>query len=269
MVEMSRSNRQKSMLPCSPVAIFGAGLIVAQLVIFNIGVNFFHNSNDSSIDPQYHGGLPTSMHGHHQIKKRAKPINRVVSDPQADGTFNGYPIYFREKTGVYTSPHCVGENYQEDQSWMRRSCKFNFVCFDVTTKDFVVVQSQKEEKIYSHLEKRPFVDVSQSYLKRSNNHSNTVSLGGINLKWGMKESGIPRLEWFPEIRTLDPDQSLSFYELSPNVVMVPFHSMNGGNPGHLVWDDFLPTYTLLTMYQLEAESDLLMMRYVLKDGRGL
>jgi hypothetical protein len=48
--------------------------------------------------------------------------------------------------------------------------------------------------------------------------------------------------------------------------MVPFHSMNAANPGHLVWDDFLPIYTLLTMFQLEKGTDLLMMRYILKDG---
>ena len=85
----------------------------------------------------------------------------------------------------------------------------------------------------------------------------------------MKENGVPRLEWFPEIRMLDEGSTLSFYELPPTVAMVPFHSMNGENPGHLVWDDFLPIFTLLTMFQMEEDSDLLMMRYILKDGRGL
>ncbi|KAL3940584.1 MAG: hypothetical protein SGBAC_004914 [Bacillariaceae sp.] len=153
---------------------------------------------------------------------------------------------------------------------MYRSCKFNLLCFDTTTKDYVVFQSPEEEALYSHLEKRPFIDVSQSYLKQSLNHSNTVSLGGINLKWGNKEDGYPRLEWFPEIRTIDADISTAYYELPSNITLIPFHSMNGANPGHLVWDDFLPIYTLLTMFQLESKSELLMMRYVLKgEERGL
>jgi hypothetical protein len=102
------------------------------------------------------------------------------------------------------------------------------------------------------------------------NRSNTVSLGGINQKWTMKSNGVPRLEWFPQINVSSADTVLSYYELPPQVVLIPFHSLNGANPGHLLWDDFLPAYTLLTMFQLEEESDLLLMRYVLKDEeRGL
>ena len=92
---------------------------------------------------------------------------------------------------------------------------------------------------------------------------------GINTKWGEKDDGLGRLEWFPEIRIADPAKELSFYELPPEVVMVPFHSLNGANPGHLVWDDFLPIYTLMTMFQIEQDGELLMMRYVLKGERGL
>ena len=43
------------------------------------------------------------------------------------------------------------------------------------------------------------------------------------------------------------------------------------NPGHLVWDDFLPIYTLLTMFQLDtADREAFLLRYTLSDGeRGL
>jgi hypothetical protein len=52
-------------------------------------------------------------------------------------------------------------------------------------------------------------------------------------------------------------------------VLIPFHSLNGANPGHLIWDDFLPIYTLLDMFQL-TDRALLLMRYVLTNGpRGL
>eukprot|EP00934_Nitzschia_sp_Nitz4_P000489 Nitzschia sp. Nitz4//scaffold131_size63436//59797//60909//NITZ4_006286-RA/size63436-processed-gene-0.109-mRNA-1//1//CDS//3329535301//489//frame0 len=99
-----------------------------------------------------------------------------------------------------------------------------------------------------------------------------MSLGGINLKWGNGKDGIDRLIWTPKIVSSDDytaDSPLTFYELPSSVVLAPFHSMNGANPGHLVWDDFLPIYTLLTMFQLDEQSDLLFMRYILKDGRGL
>jgi Glycosyltransferase 61 len=257
--------------PTSPVVIFSIGLVVAQLVMFNVGVTVFH---DTGNNPTVSLRLPQRKlldgDGPH-LQRNQNNQGFPIEGAAADGTFNGYPIYFRTKDAVETVPHCVGENYQEGVSWMHRSCEFNFFCFDTETKDYVVFQSPEEERIYPHVDKRPFLDVSQSYLNQSKNRPNTVSLGGINLKWSMDEhTGIPRLEWFPEVRTAHPAESVSFYELPPSVVMIPFHSMNGANPGHLVWDDFLPIFTLLTMFQLEESADLLMMRYILKDKvRGL
>ena len=116
-----------------------------------------------------------------------------------------------------------------------------------------------------------------------------------------KENGIPRIEWSPKvivvdgnngntIKTLtddDDDDSFSsssykipskFYMLPSNVVLIPFHSINGENPGHLVWDDFLPIYNLLHLFELNGNSnnnnnnmEPLMLRYVLDSGkvRGL
>jgi hypothetical protein len=99
----------------------------------------------------------------------------------------------------------------------------------------------------------------------------TVSLGGINQKWG--ETGIQRLEWFPVIIDLTATMSppyLIYYALPPSVVLLPYHSLNGANPGHAVWDDFMSLYTLMDMFDLLHLQPLLM-RYVLDDGqeRGL
>jgi hypothetical protein len=236
-----------------PIAIFAIGLLISQLVIFNIGVVYFQNDN-------YNDSANTK-----QLPQRIEDIK------PADGSFNGYPIWFRkdQKDDIETFSHCVGENYQEETSWQKKSCEFsNLFCFDTAKKDYVVFDLDKNEDMYDHAEKQPFIDISQSFLKKSQSKVNSVSLGGINLKWS---EGINRLKWFPEIRIIKPNESLSYYELPSNVVMVPFHSMNGANPGHLVWDDFLPIYTLLSMYQLKNKSmDLMMMRYVLKDeDRGL
>lgn len=270
MVDRTLRSKQKGKSQCSPFAVVGFVLVVTQLLIFHVGIHFFHGSH--LLQPQQIEKHPP-IHGFQQnFRKRKQPRKQrkpVVDDPNADGTFNGYPIYFKEKTNIQTLPHCVGENYATQNSWMQRSCKFNFFCFDVSKKDFVVFRSPEEAEIFSQLPEWLNVDVSQSYLKQSNNLSNTVSLGGVNLKWGFKSDGIPRLEWFPEIRTIDPGTKLSYYEFASNVTMVPFHSMNGANPGHLVWDDFLPIYTLMTMFQLEEKSELLMLRYVLKGDRGL
>jgi len=186
----------------------------------------------------------------------------------ADGSFSGHPIYFRkDQTGIETLSHCIGENYQDETSWQKRSCEFsNHFCFDTATKDYVVFDRIENKNMYETAETLPFLDISQSYLKKSWSKVNSMAIGGINVKWG---SEISRLEWFPEIRYIDAEQTLSYYELPSNVVLIPFHSMNGANPGHLVWDDFLPVYNLLSMFQLTNKSkNLLMMRYILKQQQG-
>jgi hypothetical protein len=257
----------------------GGGLVLTQFLIFSFGINFFHTN--------YLIPSEQSQHNQHPVQDFQRRFRKISSQrpkfksrqtsydtTNADGTFNGYPMYYKEIQEAHTVPHCVGENYFDDTAWKQRSCRFSFFCFDTSEKEYVVFQSPDEAHLYDHLASRQFIDVSQSYLKQSKNQSNTVSLGGINLKWGPLKDGIGRLEWFPIIHTLDPSETTAYYELPPNVTMVPFHSMNGANPGHLVWDDFLPIYTLLTMFQLESTSDLMMMRYVLKgeadkDNRGL
>jgi hypothetical protein len=242
------------------MVVFVSALLLAQLIIFNLGIRFV-----GSVEK------PVNVEPLHDFKRSTrKPLGtRPEVDPTADGTFNGYPIHLRETTEPQTLPHCVGEDYQTGRSWKQKSCKFEFFCFDTSVKEFVVYQPPSEDHINQLLASKPFIDISQSYLQAGPNRTNAMSLGGINIKWGDKPNGIQRLEWFPEVRRLPAVGSLSYYELPSSVVMVPFHSMNGANPGHLVWDDFLPVYTLLTMFQLEKDSELMMMRYVLKDGRGL
>jgi len=243
------------------IAIAAICLLISQLVILNVVVIVFQakaNTDDSSSP---NGNiLPQNSRPAYLYSKKDLDA--------ADGVFNGYPVYFqKDKANVETLSHCVGENYQDETSWQKRSCEFSdFFCFDTVTKDYVVFDRADNENMYKHAESQKFIDISQSFLKKKESKANTMSIGGINLKWA---DDISRLEWFPEIRILKEGESLSYYELPQNVVMIPFHSMNGGNPGHLVWDDFLPIYNLLKMYQLMDESkELMLMRYILKDPEG-
>jgi len=83
-----------------------------------------------------------------------------------------------------------------------------------------------------------------------------VSIGSVNGKWGLID--IQKLKWFPEVRwgpipgtakdTTNSNSDYEVYMLPPSVTMIPFHSLSAENPGHLVWDDFLPMYTLLDMF---------------------
>lgn len=189
---------------------------------------------------------------------------RPADDRTPDGTFNGAPIYLMSHNNVRSNVHCVGENYKPD-AWMQRSCQYSFMCLDTETKEFRTFQSSEEALLSEYLTQRQYMHSSSTMLRHAN-ESLTVSLGGINQKWG---KDIPRIEWAPTIVPVTAATELNYYMLPDDVVLIPFHSLNGANPGHLIWDDFLPIYTLLTMFQL-TERPLLLMRYVLTNGpRGL
>ena len=190
--------------------------------------------------------------------------SRPVDERDSDGTFNGAPLYLQSHVNIRSNVHCVGENYMLD-SWKQRSCQYSFLCLDTETKTYQTFQSSDEVRLSEYLTQRRYMHSSSTML-RNPNASTTVSLGGINQKWG---KDMDRLEWAPEIVPINATTELTYYMLPDDVVLIPFHSLNGANPGHLIWDDFLPIYTLLTMFQLSDRS-LLLMRYVLTNGpRGL
>ena len=193
--------------------------------------------------------------GHH-IQPSKDPI---------DGYFNGAPVTLRSVNNPHSAAHCIGDNYQTD-AWLGRSCQFSFLCFNTTSYSYVVFQSTAEAKLRQFLDTNPFMRVT-STLTDAKNEYPTVSLGGINIKWGKR--GFQRLEWFPTVQR--NVSHLTYYELPPSVVMVPFHSMNGANPGHLVWDDFMSIYNLLHMFDLLTtghRAELLLMRYILPIQQG-
>lgn len=144
-------------LSCSPFVIIGTVLVLTQLLIFAIVINFFHTKyleatqTSQNFAAAHIDGFKNDPRIPKPVKQKSRPQRTI--DPNADGTFNGYSIYYREKKGLHTLPHCVGENYVDGVSWMYRSCKFNLFCFDTSTKDYVVFQSPEEEALYSHLEK--------------------------------------------------------------------------------------------------------------------
>mmetsp|Transcript_13016 Transcript_13016/g.26604 ORF Transcript_13016/g.26604 Transcript_13016/m.26604 type:complete len:155 (-) Transcript_13016:103-567(-) len=54
----------------------------------------------------------------------------------------------------------------------------------------------------------------------------------------------------------DNDNVIDLYTLPSSVVLFPFHSLSASNPGHLVWDDFLPMYTLLNIFgMMDVDTD--------------
>ena len=257
--------RTQFALPSSHRTLVTIGLVLmgVQLILLKVGIRLYQN--------EHHQQQPTISLQQRPPNKKEKRI--------PDATFQGYPVYYHEldansKDSFSSLVHCVGENYQRWTSWKHRSCYFQLFCLDLSTKEFLVWD--KRQPIMPHLTKRTFLDVSQTFMRPALKTMSTVSLGGINNKWG--KDGVARLEWFPTIRILDEQTKppSSFYTLPSNVVLIPFHSLAGSNPGHFVWDDLLSIYNLLDIFQLISDTNIdpssnyepLLIRYVL-DGSGL
>ena len=96
----------------------------------------------------------------------------------------------------------------------------------------------------------------------------SLSIGGINPRWTWgkgekKEGNIWAMEWWPKVVTLngdrgkDDDDLKSIFRLisdndsdsTTNPVLMLYHAFAPINVGHLVWDDFLPLYTLKSLFE--------------------
>jgi hypothetical protein len=213
---------------------------------------------------------------------------------EPDGIFNNFPIYLRNSS-KHSLVQCVGDNFQDKTAWIHRSCHYQHLCFDTVEQDFVIYQSGADRQLEEAFDReartrharqqekhRTFARrvLSRMWLwfrrgppddqELSQHHDDFVShqhvaIGGINSKWSWTADGVPRLKWSP--RVVQGDLNQDYYELDDNVVLVPYHAFAAQNPGHLLWDEFLPVYTLLRLFALLKNHKVLLLRYMLKDRR--
>lgn len=211
---------------------------------------------------QLDDSVPGDSFQHHQ--KRDYDVNDYL-----DGTFNGAPLRLKtvnqeqQNQQLYSRIHCVGENYNTETAWQQRSCEFQHLfCFNTSSQRFVVFQSKSEHLLSDFLTQRQYdMHASSTLIRYKRNHVDimgtnnnntiprppqTMSIGGINKKWG--DASIQRLEWFPDIISLAAETTSAasttttttssttwkYYELPPSFIMIPYHSLNGANPGECV-----------------------------------
>ena len=177
------------------------------------------------------------------------------SNQKPDGHFNGKPIHYQPyEEGWHSNVHCIGDNFGKD-AWKYRSCHFQNYCFDMSNQSFVLFTSPEQ----LHLDTAIAKVEKDALTTPSFGNETTVSVGGINSKWG---NDVKHIEWFPKLSSVDEMKKAGGHYTFSNegTTLLFFHSLAGFNPGHLVWDDFLPIYTLLTMFQL-LDKDLVLMRY--------
>lgn len=179
--------------------------------------------------------------------RRTKEVPTPNGPP--DGFFNKFPVYYQNyQEGFHSNTHCIGENFGKD-AWKFRSCQFQNLCFDTEVNEFVLFTSPEQRE----LEKVLMPDMWPA-----SSMNTKVSVGGINPKWGPEHL---EMKWYPSLRDVEELESQGgYYTLQSDKLLIPWHSLAGFNPGHLVWDDFLPIYTLLSAFDL-TDKQLALIRF--------
>jgi hypothetical protein len=164
---------------------------------------------------------------------------------------------------LFTTVHCVGENYSPS-AWKYRSCQFRNLCL-VNNVEAVALESLEEKalrRILDHLAPNARNSVTVSTLLDATRSS--VSLGA--------SSTVP---WFPRVVTHDDSTSSSnkkrrYAMLPDSVVLVPI-SISAVPPSSrrpsVLWNDIYPIYILLSLFELESKQIVLVVRGN-QDGRG-
>lgn len=176
----------------------------------------------------------------------------IKKNIHSDGTFNGFDIKFINHRPI-SKIHCVGENFDENRSWLYRSCEYTTFCLDLERGEFVV-----------YPEETP-VSLPQFWWSSTQmNDKNQTSVAGgsqpkswfpvIAQEQKQMKTHIGRYQ--PRIRYKKKHIPTSYYYM--NATFLPFyrHPASYRNPGHLLWDDFLPLYTLLDMFDRTDEEHL-------------
>jgi hypothetical protein len=200
--------------------------------------------------------LPLSTPG------RAAPSTR-----QPDGTFNGFDLFKVDKP-PHTDIQCIGENFQEERSYMFRSCRFETFCFDTQKMEFVVYPDRPlNATLYEEI---------WSSTHNPENYTAVVP-GAMNRNWWPvywnEEDGMKSRigKYRPKFVYADSGNvPTSYYRF--DATWLPFyrHQRSPYNPGHLVWDDFLALYTLLDIFDQADDKFMLthMVRKAFDDFSG-
>jgi hypothetical protein len=160
-----------------------------------------------------------------------------------DGEFYGLPLYFVPRHLTTSSVHCVGNNFQDD-AWYYRSCEFRHLCFNATDQNYFLVPSPEQQAMEEALSR---------WTNKHGSTSTTMLKANVSLKTlqhGFFGTIQARPPWFPSIK---PPPAGGYYELPSDIVWVPIRTQNVHifNPGHLIWDYYLPIFTLLSMFGLD------------------
>ena len=186
-----------------------------------------------------------------------RPLDSLV----ADGHVQGMPLEYHASNTMHSLVHCVGDNFGIE-AWMYRSCQFRYLCWDTQQNDFVLFQSPQGVKLQQMLLKQQQSQVLTVSSLVSFNAS-SMAIGSISNPTLWDKQQVQLLQWSPRVLT-QGEQSSGYYALPSNAMLVPFHSMSGMEPTHLLCDDFMYIFNLLQMFDLiDPKNQIMPIRYIL------
>jgi hypothetical protein len=177
-------------------------------------------------------------------------IAMPISVPRNES--NGKYIYNSTKFNVFrdnslshledpiSDIHCIGETFNESRKYspaaLYRSCKYTNLCYDVQQKEFVLFPSEDHKTLVSNLHSNIFLaTVSKPVMVSEVVHlfpENTAQL-------------------FPKYQ--EKSQTGRYYSTDggrKDVTWVPIHPPSCKS---MLWDVFLPVYTLLELFDLHEK----------------
>eukprot|EP00978_Attheya_sp_CCMP212_P041733 scaffold243098_cov46-Attheya_sp.AAC.1 len=210
-------------------------LIGAQLAIVLNGA-YNHSFIDDNVD---HGGSVNSLANLERNRVESSAVaKKKLLKSQMDlghetelglpvGTFNNHPVYYRENDKrdlFHSTVHCVGETFSTDRPWAHRSCEFRNLCFDLDEQEFVLFRSETEKRLSQALD--AVFNNSRFPTSTYSMQNMTVSIGGINPKWGRRgKSSGNAMELFPTIIDSSDVSETGFYELPAKSVLLLDNSL--------------------------------------------
>ena len=236
---------------CNFFRWFSFAAILSQLLVFR-----YLSKRWPSLNHTYEP--PTTTASSH-ISNNFNPPKDLNQNRAPDGSLDDIPLFYNTDTRrlPYTTVQCVGENFEPDNSWLFRSCKFQNVCFDTNAKEFVFVQSPTERALkdtFLRASSKEFIAISSLAKEESK-----FSLGPIHFETSPQEE--ESLRWFPKIIQRDEMPTTGFYELPSNIVLVPFRAAlekKDASLAQVLWDTFFPIYTLLFIFKLTPKEGMKM-----------
>ena len=182
--------------------------------------------------------VQTEMEMHQKDGKQVQIPPKSPNQTSAEVWFGGERVKYVPHSPV-SHVHCLGDNFVRNEAPCYRSCHIRYLCLDTDRHEFVIFPSSTQMALddsVGRLQDNDFAVINSNMM-------NASVMDGRNIRFSTNQP------WFPTLQQKS-SHIQGFYLLPKSVFLIPYtlEPSYASNPGHLMWDFFLPFFTLLSMY---------------------